>query len=425
MKILVVGSGGREHAVVKQIKKSGGDHRIFAAPGNAGIACEAECVDITATDIDKMVEYAVQNSIDFVVVTPDDPLVMGMVDAMNQAGIECFGPNKAAAAIEGSKIFAKELMKKYHIPTAAYESFDDCQKALDCIKNTERFPLVIKADGLALGKGVVIAHTPDQAREAVCAMMRDGKFGQSGRRIVIEEFLEGVELSVLTLTDGDAVLALASSMDHKRAFEHDMGPNTGGMGAIAPHPMYTPQIARRCMKEIIRPTVDAMNAEGRSFRGCLYFGLMLTGDGPKVIEYNCRLGDPEAQVVLPLLKGDFVELMRATANGTLSEQPAGVVPDMSAACVIMASGGYPGDYRKGHAIKGLDSSGRRAGVEIFHAATALSDGSFVTAGGRVLGIGATAPTLGAALGVCYDAAAQISFEGCFYRRDIGKMFSSN
>jgi phosphoribosylamine--glycine ligase len=421
MKILVVGSGGREHAIIKKIKESGECHEIFAAPGNGGISTDAVCVPIAATDLSGMVEFAIMNQIEFVVVAPDDPLVLGMVDALTQAGIRSFGPDKAAAVIEGSKAFAKDLMKRYGIPTAGYEVFEIYEEAAAAIQNNKTYPLVIKADGLALGKGVVIAQNQEEALAAVHGMMCEGKFGESGRHIVIEEFLSGVEISVLTLTDGDVILPLTSSMDHKRAHDDDQGPNTGGMGTIAPHPLFTQEIAKRCMEEIFQPTVQAMKAMGRPFRGCLYFGLMITEDGPKVIEYNCRFGDPETQVVLPLLDGNLLELMEAVTNGTLAEVKAGIKPG-SAACVVMASGGYPLQYENGFEIKGLNTNGQRDGVTIYHAGTIKKGDRFFTAGGRVLGITSTAPTLKIALSQCYEAVRQINFTGGFARTDIGKRF---
>ena len=419
MDILVVGAGGREHAIIKKLKESPKVNRIYAAPGNGGIAADAECVDIKAADIPGVVDFARQNAVGFVVVAPDDPLVLGMVDALNQAGIPAFGPTRVAAAIEGSKVFSKGLMKQYHIPTAAYETFDNADAAIAYLKRQNRYPAVIKADGLALGKGVVIPETEEEAIRAVRAMMEEGAFGESGRRVVIEEFLTGVEVSVLAFTDGHTVLPMASSMDHKRAFDNDEGPNTGGMGTIAPHPFYTPDLQARCMEEIFLPTIRAMRQEGREFRGCLYFGLMLCADGPRVIEYNCRFGDPETQVVLPLLEEDLLEIMQATAEGRLAEvrfgQRAG-----AAACVIIASGGYPAAYEKGYPIHGLDEQGGAAGVTVYHAGTALENGVFKNNGGRVLGVTATGDTLAAALEKAYAAAANIGFEGCFYRHDIGK-----
>ena len=421
MKILVVGSGGREHAIIKKIKESGENHEIFAAPGNGGIAADAVCVPISATDLSGMVVFAIKNHIEFVIVAPDDPLVLGMVDAFTQAGIRSFGPNKAAAVIEGSKAFAKDLMKRYAIPTAGYEVFESYEAAAEAIQNNKIYPLVIKADGLALGKGVVIAQNRKEALAAAHGMLCEGKFGESGRRVVIEEFLTGVEVSVLTLTDGDSILPLASSMDHKRAYDDDQGPNTGGMGTIAPHPMFTQKIADRCMDEIFQPTVQAMKAQGRTFRGCLYFGLMLTDKGPKVIEYNCRFGDPETQVVLPLLDGNLLELMQAVSDGALAKVKAGIKPG-SAACVVMASGGYPLQYEKGVEIKGLNTNGQKDGVTIYHAGTSKKDGRYFTAGGRVLGVTSTAPTLKEALNQCYKAVSCINFTGAFTRTDIGKRF---
>lgn len=419
MDILVVGSGGREHAIIKKLKESPKAGRIYAAPGNGGIAADAECVAIKATDVAGVVAFAKENAIDFVVVAPDDPLVLGMVDALNAAGIPAFGPTKAAAAIEGSKVFSKGLMKKYGIPTAAYETFDDADEAIAYLKRQNRYPAVIKADGLALGKGVVIPENEEEAIHAVRAMMEEGAFGESGRRVVIEEFLTGIEVSVLAFTDGKIVVPMASSMDHKRAFDNDEGPNTGGMGTIAPHPMYTPALQARCMEKIFLPTIRAMQQEEREFRGCLYFGLMLCADGPRVIEYNCRFGDPETQVVLPLLDGDLFEIMRATAEGRLAEVSVGQ-KNGAAACVIIASGGYPAAYEKGYAIHGLDERGGAVGVTVYHAGTALENGVFKSNGGRVLGVTATGETLAAALDQAYAAAANIEFEGSFYRRDIGK-----
>ncbi|MDF3005615.1 MAG: purD [Oscillospiraceae bacterium] len=419
MDILVVGSGGREHAIIKKLKESPKSGRIYAAPGNGGIAADAECVDIKATDISGVVAFTKENALDFVVVAPDDPLVLGMVDALNEAGIPAFGPTKAAAAIEGSKVFSKWLMKKYDIPTAAYESFDDANAAIAYLKQQNKYPAVIKADGLALGKGVVIPESEEEAVKAVRAMMEDGAFGESGRRIVIEEFLTGIEVSVLAFTDGNIVVPMASSMDHKRAHDNDEGLNTGGMGTIAPHPMYTPELQVRCMEEIFMPTIRAMKQENREFRGCLYFGLMLCADGPRVIEYNCRFGDPETQVVLPLLDGDLLEIMQATSDGRLADVKIGQKAG-AAACVIVASGGYPVSYQKGYAIHGLDEKGAAKGVTVYHAGTTLENGIFKNNGGRVLGVTATGDTLRNALDKAYAATAGIGFENSFYRRDIGK-----
>lgn len=419
MKILVVGSGGREHAIIKKLKESKGVEKIFAAPGNGGISADAECVDIKATDIEGMVDFAKKSAIDFVVVAPDDPLVLGMVDALKEAGIPAFGPSKAAAAIEGSKVFSKWLMKKYNIPTARYEAFDDVDKAIEYLKAQNSYPAVIKADGLALGKGVIIPENEADAIAGLRSMMEEGQFGESGRRVVIEEFLTGTELSVLAFTDGKVVIPMASSMDHKRAHDNDEGLNTGGMGTIAPHPMFTDEVCARCMKEIFLPTIEAMKKEGREFRGCLYFGLMLCKDGPKVIEYNCRFGDPETQVVLPLLEGDLLEIMRATSEGRLSEVSIGQKPG-AAACVVIASGGYPVSYKKGFEIHGLDAKGQAEGVTVYHAGTKLENGVYKNNGGRVLGVCATGETLKAALDKAYSAVDNIGFEGSFYRHDIGK-----
>ncbi|WMJ84146.1 phosphoribosylamine--glycine ligase [Oscillospiraceae bacterium LTW-04] len=419
MDILVVGSGGREHAIIKKLKESPKAGRIYAAPGNGGIAADAECVDIRATDIAGVTAYVKDNEIDFVVVAPDDPLVLGMVDALNEAGIPAFGPTEAAAAIEGSKVFSKWLMKKYDIPTAAYESFDDANAAIAYLKQQNKYPAVIKADGLALGKGVVIPESEEEAVKAVRAMMEDGAFGESGRRVVIEEFLTGIEVSVLAFTDGNIVVPMASSMDHKRAHDNDEGLNTGGMGTIAPHPMYTPELQARCMEEIFMPTIRAMKQENREFRGCLYFGLMLCADGPRVIEYNCRFGDPETQVVLPLLDGDLLDIMQATAEGRLADVKIGQKSG-AAACVIIASGGYPVSYQKGYAIHGLDEKGGADGVTVYHAGTTLENGVFKNNGGRVLGMTATGDTLKDALDKAYAATVGIGFENSFYRSDIGK-----
>jgi len=419
MKILVVGSGGREHAIIKKLKASPKAEKIYAAPGNGGISADAECVNIGATDIEGVKKFALENGIDFVVVAPDDPLVLGMVDALNEAGIACFGPNKAAAAIEGSKVFSKWLMKKYGIPTARYESFDDVNAAIAYLKEQNSYPAVIKADGLALGKGVIIPENEADAISGLRSMMEDGQFGDSGRRVVIEEFLTGIELSVLAFTDGKIVVPMVSSMDHKRAYDNDEGLNTGGMGTIAPHPLFTPEMQQRCMDEIFMPTIEALKKENREFRGCLYFGLMLCKEGPKVIEYNCRFGDPETQVVLPLLDGDLLEIMQAVSEGRLSEVKVGIKPG-SAACVIIASGGYPTSYKKGYPIHGLCEKGGAAGVTVYHAGTKLEDGVFKNNGGRVLGVTATGDTLKAALDKAYAAVENIGFEGSFYRRDIGK-----
>lgn len=418
-KILVVGSGGREHAVIKKLKESKHTKEIFCAPGNGGISKDAVCVDIKATDIENMVRFARENKIDLVVVTPDDPLVLGMADAMKKAGIRAFGPSKAAAQIEGSKVFSKNLMKKYNIPTAGYDVFDDPHEALKFIKNCGEYPAVIKADGLALGKGVIIAENYEEAQSAVHSIMEDKIFGASGSKVVIEEFLEGPEVSVLAFTDGKALKPMVSSKDHKQAFDDDKGPNTGGMGTISPNPYYTKEIADKCMKEIFLPTVEAMNKEGRPFSGCLYFGLMLTKNGPKVIEYNCRFGDPETQVVLPRLKTDLVEIMEAVIDGKLSD--LSVEWDSgAAACVIAASGGYPIKYEKGKKITGLEEAENLPNITVYHAGTKLKNGEFYTNGGRVLGVTATAETLEEAVKNAYAAVDKISFEGKHIRHDIGK-----
>ena len=413
MNILVVGGGGREHAIIKKIKQNPTVKEIYCLPGNGGIASDATCVAIGATDIENIVKFAVENAIDYAVVAPDDPLVLGCVDALNEKGIPCFGPRACAAIIEGSKVFSKNLMKKYNIPTAAYEVFDDIDAALAYVE-TAPIPTVIKADGLALGKGVIIAQTRDEARDAVISMMRDKQFGKSGDHIVIEEFLTGPEVSVLAFTDGKVVKPMVSSMDHKRIGDGDTGLNTGGMGTIAPNPCYTAEIAEECMKTIFRPTIDAMNAEGRTFTGCLYFGLMLTPNGPRVIEYNCRFGDPETQVVLPLLESDLLTVMQATTNGTLAETEV-KFSDGAAACVIMASGGYPGSYEKGKVMtipEGLSDHVIVAGAK-------LDGDKLLTNGGRVLGVVETADTLRKALAKAYEDVKKIDFEGAYYRRDIG------
>ena len=419
MKLLVIGSGGREHAIVRALKKSPRANEIHVLPGNGGIAEDAICADIAATDIEGVVTYARDHAIDYAVVTPDDPLCLGMVDEFEKAGIPCFGPEKRAAMIEGSKVFAKGLMKKYGIPTAAYEIFDDVDAALKYVESVPA-PIVVKADGLALGKGVVVAMTREEAIDAVKNAMVDRAFGESGARVVIEEYLEGPEISVLSFTDGHTIVPMISSMDHKRALDGDEGLNTGGMGAVAPNPYYTDEVASECMEKIFLPTIRAMNAEGRPFRGCLYFGLMLTKDGPKVIEYNCRFGDPETQAVLPLLKTDLLTVMEAVTAGRLAEVNVEWSTD-SSCCLILASGGYPKSYKKGYEISGLvEGQLPGSGAEVFHAGTKrLDDGKFVTNGGRVLGVSVTAPTLRAAVDGAYDAAKRISFENMHYRHDIG------
>ena len=414
MKILVVGGGGREHAIIRKLKENKAVETVYALPGNGGIARDAVCVPIGACDIDGIVAFAKEKGVDYAVVAPDDPLVLGCVDRLEEAGIPCFGPEAKAAIIEGSKVFSKNLMKKYGIPTAAFEVFDDIEKALAYLE-TAPIPTVIKADGLALGKGVTVAMTRDEAKAAVTEAMADKKFGKSGEKLVIEEYLEGPEVSVLAFTDGKTVKPMVSSMDHKRAFDGDSGPNTGGMGTVAPNPFYTSDIAKRCMDEIFLPTVNAMNAEGRTFRGCLYFGLMLTGNGPKVIEYNCRFGDPETQVVLPLLESDLLDIMRATADGTLDSVDVRFA-DGAACCVVMASEGYPVSYEKGFEIS------IPADLEkyVYVAGAAEKNGHLVTSGGRVLGVTATADTLSDAVKTAYSRVERIGFGNAFYRNDIGK-----
>ncbi len=413
MNILVVGGGGREHAVIKKIKENKAVEKIYALPGNGGIARDAECIDIAATDIEKITAFAENNNIDYAIVTPDDPLVLGCVDKLEAKGIPCFGPNSAAAIIEGSKVFSKKLMKKYGIPTAEYEVFDNAQSALKYL-DTAPIPTVIKADGLALGKGVIIAETRDAAREAVVEIMENKKFGKSGDNIVIEEFLTGPEVSVLSFTDGKTVVPMISSMDHKRIGDNDTGLNTGGMGTIAPNPYYTAEVARECMDKIFLPTMHAMNSEGREFKGCLYFGLMLTQNGPKVIEYNCRFGDPETQVVLPLLKTDLLTVMQAVTEERLSEITV-EFSDESACCVIMASGGYPEKYEKGYEIE-IPAD---VADNVYVAGAVIKDGKLVTSGGRVLGVTACADTLEKSIKKAYNSVEKIKFRGAYYRRDIG------
>ena len=417
MDIMVIGGGGREHAIIKKIKRSPNAGTIYSLPGNGGISEDAVCVPIGAKDIRGIVKFALDNRVDFVVVTPDDPLALGAVDALHEAGIPCFGPVKRAAEIESSKIFAKELMKKYGIPTAKYETFDDPAKVMEYIKAEGKYPVVIKADGLALGKGVLICQDEQQALDAVASIMEEKRFGRSGDKIVVEEYLTGPEVSVLCLTDGKTIKPMVSSMDHKRAYNDDAGPNTGGMGTIAPNPYYTEEIAETCMQRIFLPTIRAMQELGCPFKGCLYFGLMLTEKGPYVIEYNCRFGDPETQVVLPLLEGDLVELMMACRNGTLDQVPMSIKPG-AAACVVMASGGYPGKYATGLPITGLDAAGGCNGVSVVHAGTRLDRGKFYTAGGRVLGIVATGNSLQDALLTAYAATTQIQFPGRHFRQDL-------
>lgn len=418
MKVLVVGGGGREHALVRKIKESKKVDEIFCTPGNGGISYDAKCFDVAATDIDGVVNLAKEIKADLVVVAPDDPLVAGMVDALNEAGFKTFGPRANAAIIEGSKVFSKELMQKYNIPTAEYKVFDNVEEAIAYIKERNEFPTVIKADGLALGKGVIIPENLDDAIAGVKEIMEDKIFGASGNNIVVEEFLTGPEVSVLAFTDGKCVKPMVSSMDHKRALDGDKGLNTGGMGTVSPNPYYTQEVAKECMDKIFIPTINAMNNEGRTFKGCLYFGLMITPKGPKVIEYNCRFGDPETQVVLPRLKTDIVDIFEAIDNETLSDLDVEWSDD-ACACVIMASGGYPKSYPKGIEITGL-SNGQLDGVTVYHAGTKLQDNKLVTSGGRVLGVTALGDTLENALKKSYDAVEKIHFEGAHYRRDIGK-----
>ena len=413
MKIMVVGGGGREHAIIKKIKENETVEKIYALPGNGGIAADAECVNIGATDIDGIVDFAVSNKIDYAVVAPDDPLVLGCVDKLTEKGIPCFGPEAKAAIIEGSKVFSKNLMKKYGIPTAKYEVFSDAKAALEYLE-TAPIPTVIKADGLALGKGVIIADTKEAAKAAVVSIMEDKQFGKSGDSIVIEEFLEGPEISVLSFTDGKTVVPMISSMDHKRALDGDKGLNTGGMGTIAPNPYYTDAVAAECMEKIFIPTINAMNAEGRTFKGCLYFGLMATKNGVKVIEYNCRFGDPETQVVLPLLKSDLLTIMQSVTNGTLTAEQV-QFSDENACCVIMASEGYPVKYEKGYEIT-MDDDVK---ASVYIAGAKAEDGKLLTNGGRVLGVTETADTLGEAIGKAYDSVKKIQFGNAFYRKDIG------
>ncbi len=414
MKVMVVGGGGREHAIIKKLKESKKITEIFALPGNGGIAADATCVDIGATEIDKIVSFAAENEIDYAVVAPDDPLVLGCVDALEEKGIPCFGPRANAAIIEGSKVFSKNLMKKYGIPTAAYEVFEDMGAALSYLE-TAPVPTVIKADGLALGKGVIIAETRDEAKSAVRNMMEGGIFGKSGSRVVIEEFLTGPEVSVLAFTDGNVVKPMVSSMDHKRIGDNDTGLNTGGMGTVAPNPYYTKEIADECMETIFLPTIKAMNAEGRTFKGCLYFGLMLTPTGPKVIEYNCRFGDPETQVVLPLLESDLFTVMQATTNGTLSDVEVKFA-DKHACCVILASAGYPTSYKKGFEMTFTDE----ALAATFVAGAKKENGKLVTWGGRVTGTTAIADSLAEAIKEAYRLSDGVKFEGAYRRSDIGQ-----
>ena len=415
MKIMVVGGGGREHTIIKKLKQNENVEKIYALPGNGGISMDAECVDIGAKDIDKITQFAIDNKIDFAVVAPDDPLVLGAVDELHKAGIKCFGPESKAAIIEGSKVFSKNLMKKYNIPTAGYEVFSSSEDALEYLKVTN-YPTVIKADGLALGKGVIICPDYETAQDAINSIMNDKIFGESGNNIVVEEFLTGPEVSVLCFTDGKTIAPMVSSMDHKRALDNDEGLNTGGMGTIAPNPCYTKEIAEECMNKIFLPTVEAMNKEGRTFKGCLYFGLMLTPNGPKVIEYNCRFGDPETQVVLPLLKTDLLDIMMAVENEELDKLNV-EFSDGAACCVVMASEGYPKSYKSGYDITTDELPPE---IEVFHAGTKLSDGKIVNSGGRVLGVTATAQTLECAISKAYEGVKKVHFENSYYRKDIGK-----
>ena len=420
MKILVVGSGGREHAIIRKLKQSPKCEAIYCAPGNGGIAADgAECFNVAATDIAGMVELAKKLAVELVVVAPDDPLVLGMADAMQAAGFKTFGPKKNAAIIEGSKVFSKNLMKKYNIPTAGYEVFDNSKDAIAYVKKQNTYPAVIKADGLALGKGVILAQNEEEAVEAIKDMIDGRKFGDSSATVVVEEYLTGPEVSVLAFTDGKCVKPMISSMDHKRAYDNDEGLNTGGMGTVAPNPYYTPEVAEECMKKIFLPTINAMNAEGRTFEGCLYFGLMITPKGPKVIEYNCRFGDPETQVVLPMLETDLLEIMLAIYDHRLSELDINWSFG-SCTCVVMASGGYPLSYPKGLLITGLDEKGQLEGAEIFHAGTKLEDGKLYTNGGRVLGVTCKGNTLQESINGAYQSVKKISFENAHYRRDIGQ-----
>ncbi|CDA19862.1 phosphoribosylamine-glycine ligase [Ruminococcus sp. CAG:488] len=414
MKIMVIGGGGREHAIIKKLKENKAIDKIYALPGNGGIENDAVCIPIGACEIDKIVDFASSEKIDYAVVAPDDPLVLGAVDRLEEIGIPCFGPRANAAIIEGSKVFSKNLMKKYSIPTASYETFNDMEKALAYLENAP-IPTVIKADGLALGKGVTVAFTCEEAKKAVVEAMQDKKFGRSGESIVIEEYLEGPEISVLAFTDGKTVKPMVSSMDHKRSGDNDTGLNTGGMGTIAPNPYYTDKVAKICMDTIFVPTINAMNREGRTFKGCLYFGLMLTKDGPKVIEYNCRFGDPETQVVLPLLESDLLTVMKATTDGTLSETDV-KFKDADACCVIMASDGYPVSYKKGYEI----TIPEEIFDSVYVAGATQKDGKLYTSGGRVLGVTSVASTLKEAIDSSYKKVKEISFENAYYRHDIGQ-----
>ena len=419
MKIAVVGGGGREHTIIRKLKENPTIETIYAIPGNGGISYDAECVPIKATEVEKIADFAAEKALDFVVVAPDDPLVLGLVDLLEEKGIPSFGPRANAAIIEGSKVFSKNLMKKYGIPTAGYETFDSAAEAAAYLRANEKWPIVLKADGLALGKGVLICQDLAEALEGVKSIMEDKIFGKSGNHMVIEEFLTGPEVSVLAFTDGVSMVPMVSSMDHKRALDHDEGLNTGGMGTVAPNPYYTPAIAEECMRTIFLPTMEAMNREGRTFKGCLYFGLMLTPEGPRVIEYNCRFGDPETQVVLPLLESDLFTIMQAVYAGKLADTEVRF-RDGAAACVVLASGGYPVQYETGFEITGLTRGALPGeGAEVYHAGTKLSGERLVTGGGRVLGVSAVADTLPEALKKAYAAAEKIQFQGRHFRTDIG------
>ena len=418
MKILVVGSGGREHAIIKKLSESSKAEKIYCAPGNGGISDLAECINIGALDIDGIVDFSRKNSVDMVVVAPDDPLAKGMVDALLKNGIKAFGPTADAAIIEASKAFAKDLMKKYSIPTATYEIFKDSKSAVEYLKNV-KFPIVVKADGLALGKGVIIAEDFESAKNAVLNIMEDKIFGTAGNSVVIEEFLTGQEVSVLAFTDGKTIVPMVSAQDHKRVYDNDKGPNTGGMGTFSPSRIYSDELASECMEKIFLPTIKAMNAEGRKFKGVLYFGLIITEEGPKVIEYNCRFGDPETQVVLPRLESDLVDIFEAVIDEKLDQADIRW-KDNAAVCVIMASGGYPGGYEKGYEIYGIDDALDMGNIFIYHAGTKKnSDGNFVTSGGRVIGVTAVAENLDSAIKRAYEAVGKISFKDAHYRKDIG------
>jgi len=418
MKVLVVGGGGREHAIVKKLSESPRVTKLYAAPGNAGIAALAECLPIKATDIDGVIAASRENNIDLVFVAPDDPLALGMVDALEEAGIRAFGPHKDAAAIEGSKVFSKNLMKKYGIPTADFEIFESPSDAVSYIESRNKFPVVIKADGLALGKGAIIAHNMNEAKDAVRTIMEDKIFGTAGNRLVVEEFMTGREATVLAFTDGTTISTMVSSQDHKQVFDGNKGPNTGGMGAFAPSPFYTEDVEKRAVSEIFIPTIRAMEAENRKFKGVIYFQLMMTAEGPKVVEYNARFGDPETQAVLPLLKTDLMDIIDAVIDEKLADINIEWL-DAAAVCLVLASGGYPGSYEKGYEITGLNSFDGRNDIYIYHAGTAKKDGKTVTAGGRVLGITSIAENISAAAAKSYDAVNYIKFDKMHYRKDIG------